>query len=68
MVPLNILKFDFSPSKMFVRLLVPPKNFIHEISPYFLVNSCLTYIFFNEIFQKWVENYDNIFQKKNRIF
>jgi len=33
MVLLNILIFDFSPSKIFLRLLVPPKNFIHEINP-----------------------------------
>ena len=53
MVLLNIQIFDFSPPKIY-----------NEIIPYFLVNSCLTYKFFNENFQKWVENYDNIFQKK----
>jgi len=32
MVPLNISIFDFSPTKIFFRFLVPPKNFINEIS------------------------------------
>jgi len=53
MVPRNILTFDFSPPKILFRLLVPPKIFIHEISLYFLVKSCLNFIIFNEIFQKW---------------
>jgi len=68
MVPLNISTFDFSPSKKKIRLLVPPKIFVHEINPYFLVDSCLTFIFFNEIYYKWVENYDNIFNKKTEFF
>ena len=68
MVPLNISTFDFSPPKIFLRHLVFLKFFIHEISPYFLVNSCLTFICFNEIFHKWVYNYGNIFQKKKIEF
>jgi len=46
-VLLNIPIFEFSPQKTFFKLLVHPKIFIHEISLYFLVNSCLTFIFFN---------------------
>jgi len=59
-VPLNIYTFDFNPPKIFFRFLVSPKFFIYEVSPYFLVNSCLTFTFFNEIFQKWIEKYENI--------
>ena len=50
MVSLNILIFDFNPHEIFLRLLVPPKNFIYEISPNFFVKSRLTFLFFNEFF------------------
>jgi len=67
MVPLNILTFNFSPSKIFFRLLVSLKFSIYEINPYFLLNSCLTFIFFNEISQKRIEYYDNLYQKKSNF-
>ena len=59
----DIPTFCFSPSKICVRLLVPQKFFITLFDLYFLVNLCLTFIFFNEIFRKCVEYYDNLFQK-----
>jgi len=62
MVTLNIPTFDFSLCKIFLKILANSKIFIYEISPYFLLNSSLTFIFFIEIFQKWLENYDNISQ------
>jgi len=34
MIPLNIPTFDFRPPKIFLRLLIPPKSSLHEISPY----------------------------------
>jgi len=63
MVPLNIQTSDFSVLKIFLRLLVPSKNFIQEISLYFLDNQRPTFIIFNEIFQKLVEYYDNLSKK-----
>ena len=58
LIPINIPNFYFSLSKKFVRLLVPKKIFITTFSSYFLVNATLH--FFNEIFQKWVEYYNNL--------
>jgi len=63
MVLLNIPTFDFSPLKYFLGFWS-----LKIFNPYFLVNSCQIFIFFNEIFQKWIENYDNIFQKKLDYF
>jgi len=63
MVPLNIQTSDFSVLKIFLRLLVPSKNLIQEISLYFLDNQRLTFIIFNEIFQKLVEYYNNLSKK-----
>jgi len=51
-VPINIPTFCFSPSKIFLQLLVPIKFSITTFGPYFEVNFC---IFFNEIVQKCVE-------------
>jgi len=60
MVLLNISTFYFSSPK--ILFLAPLKFSIYKTNPYFLVNSCLTFIFFNKTFQKWAQNYDNIFQ------
>jgi len=60
LIPISVPTFRFSLPKHFVRLLAPKKFFITTFGPYFLVNSCLEVIFFYEIFQKWVQYYDNL--------
>jgi len=51
LVPINIPTFRFSPSKVFVQLLVPIKFSITIFVPIFK----LVFIFLNEIVQKCVE-------------
>jgi hypothetical protein len=48
--------------------LVPPKFLINTFGPYFKINSYVDFIFFNEIFQKSLEYFNNHSQKKIRIF
>jgi len=59
--PINIPNFRFSPSKMFLRLLVPIKSTITTFGPYFYIKSC---IFFNEVVHKCVEYCKNLSPKK----
>ena len=44
MIPLNISTFDFSPSKIFLRLLIPLNIFIYEIIKIFIyeISLCST--------------------------
>jgi hypothetical protein len=42
-VPINIQRFVFSPSKKFLRKLVPKKFSVLKNGPYFLVNSCISF-------------------------
>jgi len=59
LVPINIPTFYFSPSKIFLQLLVPLKFSITAFGPYFKV--CL--VLFNEIMQICVEYCNNLSQK-----
>jgi len=52
LVPINIPTFRFSPSKIFIQLLVSIKNFIFTFGPSFKVNSYVEFIFLNKILQK----------------
>jgi len=63
LVPINIPTFHFSPSKIFLQLLVPIKFSITTFDPIFK----FLFVFFNEIFQKCVE-YCKINSKKNQNF
>ena len=56
--------FRFSPSKIFLQLLVPIKFSIFTFGPSFKVNSYLEFIFFN----KNSKYYKNHSKKKIRIF
>ena len=49
LVPINIPTFRFSPSKIFLQLLVPQKLSIFTFSPSFKVNSYVELIFLNKI-------------------
>jgi len=49
---INIPTFRFSPSKIFLQLLVLEKNFIFTFGPSFKINSYVKFIFLNEILQK----------------
>jgi len=60
LVPINILTFCFSPSKIFLPRLVSIKFSIATFAPYFKVNL----VFFNEIVQNCVEYCKNL-SKKN---
>jgi len=51
-VPINIPIFRFSPSEIFLQLLVFKKNFIFTFGPSFEVNSYVEFIFFIKILQK----------------
>lgn len=55
-------KIYFSFSKKFVEFLASKKFFITTFNPYFLVKPS----FFNEIFQKLIEYYDNHCKKKKK--
>ena len=68
LVPVNIQSFVFSPPKNFLPILVPQKFSINTFSPYFLINSCVDFIFFNEIFQESVEYFNNHSQKILEFF
>jgi hypothetical protein len=63
LVSINILSFVFSLPKIFLRLLVPPKFSINTFGPYFKINSYVDFIFFNEIFQKSLEYFNNFTRK-----
>jgi len=52
LVPINIQTFRFSPSKIFLQLLVPQKFSIFIFGPSFKVNSYVEFIFLNKILQK----------------
>jgi len=52
LVPINISTFRFSPSKIFLQLLVPIKFSIIAFGPYFKVNSYVEFTFLNKILQK----------------
>ena len=52
MNPINIPTFHFSPSKIFLQLLVLQKISIFTFGPSFKVNSYVEFIFLNKIFQK----------------
>ena len=49
---MNMSTFRFSPSKKFLQLLVPKKNFIFTLGLSFKVNSYVEFIFLNKILQK----------------
>jgi len=51
-VLINIPYFHFSPSKIFLQLLVLKKFSIFTFGPSFKVNSHVEFIFLNKIFQK----------------
>ena len=78
LVPINIPTFRFSPSKIFLQLLVPIKFSITTFSPYFEVNFCIYLMKLcirlgcccccNEIVQKCVVYCKNISQKKLEFF
>jgi len=51
-IPVNIQTFRFSPSKIFLQLLVPQIFSIFTFGPSFKVNLYLEFIFFNKILQK----------------
>ena len=55
LVPINIPTFRFSPSKIFLQLLVPVKLSILTFGPSFKVNSYVEFIFLNKNFQKNLE-------------
>jgi hypothetical protein len=63
LIHVNIQSFCFSPSKLFFLLLVSQKILINTFSLYFKINSCLDFIFFNEIFYEGLEYYNNLPQK-----
>ena len=46
LVPINMLTFHFSPSKIFLQLLVSKNFSIFTFSPSFKVNSYVKFIFF----------------------
>jgi len=50
--PINIPTFRFSPSKIFLQLLVPIKFPIITFGPSFKVNSYVEFKFLNKILQK----------------
>ena len=60
--------FHFSPSKIFLQLLVPIKFSIFIFGRSFKVNSYVEFIFFNKNFQKNSKYYKNHSQNKIRIF
>ena len=60
--------FRFSPSKIFLQLLVPIKFSIFIFGPFFKVNSYVEFIFFNKIFQKNSKYYKNHSKKKLEFF
>jgi len=60
LVPINIPTFRFSPSKIFLQLLVPIKFQSLLLVPIFK----LIFVFFNEIVQKCVEYCEKKSQKK----
>jgi len=45
MIPLNISTFDFSPSKIFLRLLIPLNIFIYEIIKIFIYEIIKIFIY-----------------------
>jgi len=68
LVPINILtSLNFSPSKIFLQLLVPIKFSIFTFGLSFKVNSYVEFIFLHKKFHK-IHNIIRIFQKKNRFF
>jgi len=68
LIPINILTFCFSPSKIFLQLLVPQKIFIFNFGPSFKVNSYVEFIFLNKILQKNSQYYKSLSQKKLEVF
>ena len=52
LVPINIQTFRFSPSKIFIQLLVLQKFSIFTFGPSFKVNSYVEFIFLNTNLQK----------------
>jgi len=52
LVAINMSTFHFSPSKKFLQLLVPKKNFIFTFGPSFKVKSYVEFIFLNKILLK----------------
>ena len=67
LVPINIPTFRFSPSKIFLQLLVPIKFSIFTFGPSFKVNSYVKFILFNKIFRK-IQNIIRITPKKIQNF
>jgi len=63
LVPVNMSTFRFSPSKIFLQLIVPIKFSIFTFGPSFKVNSYVEFIFFNKIFQKSSKYYKNHYKK-----
>jgi len=52
LIPINMSTFRFSPTKIFLQLLVPIKFSITTFGPYFKVNSSVEFIFLNKSLQK----------------
>jgi len=52
LVHINMLTFPFSPSKIFLQLLVPKKFSIFTFSSTFKINSYVEFIFLNKILHK----------------
>jgi hypothetical protein len=67
MVHINISSFVFSHPKIFLRLLVPSKFSINTLGPYFKINLYVDFIFFNEIFQKSLEYFNNHSKKRKNF-
>ena len=59
--------FCFSPSKKFLKLLVPKTFSLFTFGPSFKVNSYAKFIFLNKILQK-NSYYKNLTQKKLEVF
>jgi len=49
LILINIPTFHFSSYKIILQFLVPIKFSITDFGPYFKVNLCVAFIFFNEI-------------------
>jgi len=64
MVHINIPIFHFNPHKILDRHLVSKKNFITTFGQYFLIY--ISPYIFNEIFQKYIEYFDNLSILKKR--
>ena len=67
-IPINIPAFRFSPSKIFLQLLVLQKFSILTFGPSFKVNSYVEFIFLNKILQKNSQYYKNLSQKNLEFF